>query len=230
MAKKNNSLIILAIVITALITGLGVYIWQRNAVQTEKENLQKQIATLEEQVKTLEKQVDTLPKNPQGQVLARANEVLLLLHNKDLDKLAAYIHPDKGVRFSPYAYVDPQKDLIFTAEQIKKAFSDQKEYVWGNYDGTGDPIKLSFEGYFRKFIYDVEFINAREISYNHPLGKGNTINNAAEIYPNANIVEYHFPGIDPKYEGMDWRSLRLVLEEKNSNWYLVGIIHDQWTI
>ena len=230
MAKKNNSLIILAIVITALITGLGVYIWQRNAVQTEKENLQKQIATLEEQVKTLEKQVDTLPKNPQGQVLARANEVLLLLHNKDLDKLAAYIHPDKGVRFSPYAYIEPQKDLIFTAEQIKNAFSDQKEYTWGNYDGTGEPIKLTFKDYFHKFIYDAEFINAKEISYNHPLGKGNTINNAAEIYPNANIVEYHFPGIDPKYEGMDWRSLRLVFEEKDSNWYLVGIVHDQWTI
>jgi UDP-N-acetyl-2-amino-2-deoxyglucuronate dehydrogenase len=31
-------------------------------------------------------------------------------------------------------------------------------------------------------------------------------------------------------EGMDWRSLRLVFEKKNDIWYLVGIIHDQWTI
>jgi (p)ppGpp synthase/HD superfamily hydrolase len=29
---------------------------------------------------------------------------------------------------------------------------------------------------------------------------------------------------------MDWRSLRLVFEKKNDIWYLVGIIHDQWTI
>ena len=43
-------------------------------------------------------------------------------------------------------------------------------------------------------------------------------------------MEYHFPGIDPKFEGMDWRSLRLVFEQKNCTWYLVGIIHAQWTI
>jgi (p)ppGpp synthase/HD superfamily hydrolase len=44
------------------------------------------------------------------------------------------------------------------------------------------------------------------------------------------MVEYHFSGFDPKYEGMDWRSLRLVFEEKDNIWHLVGIIHDQWTI
>jgi hypothetical protein len=29
---------------------------------------------------------------------------------------------------------------------------------------------------------------------------------------------------------MDWRSLRLVFEEQGGSWYLVGIVHDQWTI
>jgi (p)ppGpp synthase/HD superfamily hydrolase len=29
---------------------------------------------------------------------------------------------------------------------------------------------------------------------------------------------------------MDWRSLRLVFEKKDDIWYIVGIIHDQWTI
>jgi hypothetical protein len=29
---------------------------------------------------------------------------------------------------------------------------------------------------------------------------------------------------------MDWQSLRLVFEETAGNWYLVGIVHDQWTI
>jgi len=43
-------------------------------------------------------------------------------------------------------------------------------------------------------------------------------------------VEYHFPGFDKKYEGMDWASLRLVLIEAKDGWKLVGIVHDQWTI
>jgi len=27
------------------------------------------------------------------------------------------------------------------------------------------------------------------------------------------VVEYHFPGIDPQYGGLDWRSLRLVFQQ-----------------
>jgi hypothetical protein len=43
-------------------------------------------------------------------------------------------------------------------------------------------------------------------------------------------VEYHFSGFDKKFEGMDWASLKLVFENSNNEWYLVGIVHDQWTI
>ena len=32
------------------------------------------------------------------------------------------------------------------------------------------------------------------------------------------------------FDGMDWKSLRLVFQEKDNIWYLVGIIHDGWTI
>jgi hypothetical protein len=59
---------------------------------------------------------------------------------------------------------------------------------------------------------------------------GNSIDNSQEYYPGARIVEYYFPGFDPQYAGMDWRSIRLVFMEENNIWYLVGIIHDQWTI
>ncbi len=61
------------------------------------------------------------------------------------------------------------------------------------------------------------------------IGRSNTSNNNFEIYSNAIIVEFHFSGFDSKYEGMDWESLRLVFEEKDGTWYLIGIIHDQWT-
>ncbi len=119
---------------------------------------------------------------------------------------------------------------IFPASQVLNFLPDKKVYTWGIYDGSGLPINLTSAEYYNKFIYDVDFINAPEISYNRIIGKGSTINNAFEIYPNTIIVEYHFSGFDPKYEGMDWRSLRLVFEEKDTVWYLIGIIHDQWTI
>jgi len=160
----------------------------------------------------------------------RAMSVLKAIKNYDIDKLADAVHPDKGVRFSPYGYVDVENNLVFTAEEVKKLADDPKKYLWGYYDGSGEPISLSFSDYHKKFIYDVDFVNAEEIGYNKTLGHGNSLNNSFEVYKNSIIVEYYFSGFDPQYEGMDWRSLRLVFEKKNDIWYLVGIIHDQWTI
>jgi hypothetical protein len=160
----------------------------------------------------------------------RAIDVLTAIKNYDLEKLADAIHPDKGVRFSPYGFVDVDNDLVFTADEVKNLASDSKIYLWGHYDGSGDPIELNFQDYYKKFIYDVDFINAEKTGYNQVLGHGNALNNSFEVYKNSIIVEYHFSGIDPKYEGMDWRSLRLAFEKKNDVWYLVGVIHDQWTI
>jgi len=160
----------------------------------------------------------------------RSREVLTAIAERDFEKLAGAVHPEKGVRFSPYGYVDTERDLVFTAEQISKMASDTRKYVWGSYDGSGEPIELTFSEYFSRFVYDVAFTEAEQVGYNRILGQGNSLNNSFEVYKNAIIVEYHFPGIDPQYEGMDWRSLRLVFEKSGDTWYLAGIIHDQWTI
>jgi len=160
----------------------------------------------------------------------RARSVLTAISQRDYEKLSEAVHPEKGVRFTPYGYVDTEKDLVFSAEQIRNMASDTKKYVWGSYDGSGEPIELTFSEYFSRFIYDVAFTEAEKVGYNKILGQGNSLNNSFEVYRNAIIVEYHFPGIDPQYEGMDWRSLRLVFEKSGDTWYLVGVIHDQWTI
>lgn len=161
---------------------------------------------------------------------AKAKEVITAIKEKDMEKLSSLAHPEKGIRFSPYAYVNTKQDKVFAAADIKTLAGSPAKYTWGNYDGSGEPIELTFDEYYAKFIYDLDFANAKEIAWNQTLGKGNTTNNSAEVYPDAAIIEYHFPGIDPTLEGIDWRSLRLVLEQKDGAWYLVGIIHDQWTI
>lgn len=44
------------------------------------------------------------------------------------------------------------------------------------------------------------------------------------------VVEYYLPGENPDYGGLDWQSLRLVFQHKEGAWYLVGVIHDEWTV
>ncbi len=163
-----------------------------------------------------------------AQVLAKSKQVLRALKNKDAQTLATYVHPTKGVRFSPYGNVDMQKDLTFRRKDVVKIYT-LPAYVWGQADGSGDDIKLNFGGYYKKFVYDKDFARAPKVSYNRIVKQGNTMVNVAEAYPNGKFVEYHFPG-KKKNDGIDWKSLRLVFEKSGKSWYLVGISHDQWTI
>ncbi len=169
-------------------------------------------------------------------IAARAAQIIMILKDGDLEALAERVHPEKGVRFSPYTYVravpgaPEEEDLVFRAAQIPGLASDPTVYHWGRFDGSGEPIDLTFAGYYDRFIYDANFAAPDIIGFAETIGRGNTINNISDVYPQAVTVEYHFEGIDPQYAGLDWRSLRLVLEELNGTWYLVGIVHDEWTI
>jgi len=158
-----------------------------------------------------------------------SSAAILALKNKDMKTLAA-MAGEKGVRFSPYSYIDLEKDVVLEPIVLENAYILSRTFVWGSYDGSGEPIDLPFAQYFDKFVYDKDFMNAPDVKFNEIIGTGNTINNIIEAYPDAEFAEYHFTGFDAQYEGMDWESLRLVFEKKDGNYYLVGIIHDGWTI
>lgn len=159
-----------------------------------------------------------------------ADEIIQALSAKDAERIAEYVHPEKGVRFTPYTYVNKKKDIVFARDDVRNFFADQNHYLWGCYDGTGDEINLTPEEYYNEFIYSADFINAVEIGYNEVLSSGNMLENQFAVYENPLVVEYYFPGFNPDFMGMDWRSLRLVFEEYEEDWKLTGIIHNQWTI
>jgi hypothetical protein len=159
---------------------------------------------------------------------ALAQRIVEALAKRDLEVLAAVAHPS-GLRFSPYAYLD-ESDVVLRPAELEGALSDPTIRHWGAYDGSGDPIELSFADYFARFVYDVDFAKAPKVAVNEMLGSGNTISNLTEIYPDATFVEFHFPRFDPDAAGMDWRSLRLVLVPHDGRLRLAAIVHDQWTI
>jgi uncharacterized protein YgiM (DUF1202 family) len=164
------------------------------------------------------------------EIAERAKAIVSALEDKDLPALAALVHPTKGLRFSPYAYVRLDQDVLLTAAEIAALPGSQDVLRWGRYDGTGDPIDLTVDEYWDRFVYDVDFAKPDVVGYNEAIGRGNTIDNHAEAYPEAFMVEHYLSGFDPQFEGLDWRGLRLVLEKVDDTWYLVGLIHDEWTI
>jgi len=158
-----------------------------------------------------------------------AAQVINALAVKDMAALVEIVHPEMGLRFSPYGFVREEHQVFMPGELASLVGSDQV-YTWGAYDGTGDPIELTFDDYYQEFVYSSNFTNPEQMAVNERLGQGNTINNIGEFYPGSSFVEYHFSAFDEEYEGMDWESLRLVFVEEDGSWWLVGIVHDEWTI
>lgn len=162
------------------------------------------------------------------ELMDESAQVMHALANKDLESLAGFVHPEMGVRFSPYAYVQ-EDQLVFFPDELPNLAGSDVVYTWGVYDGRGNPIDLTFDGYFEEFVYSSDFARPEQMAVNERISQGNSIDNIAEFYPGSSFVEYHFSGFDPQYEGMDWQSLRLVFVWEGDAWRLVGIVHDQWT-
>lgn len=160
-----------------------------------------------------------------------ADSILGFIKRKEAYKLARFMHSEWGVRFSPYGYVDTTSDIRIEGEKHMRDLEATGERIlWGSYDGSGDSIFLDLPTYLDRFVYDADFLNAERIEINAFIGGGNSLNNLLEVYPDCDFIEYHFSGFDEKYGGMDWRSLRLVFRTERDRVYLIGIVHDEWTI
>jgi hypothetical protein len=165
------------------------------------------------------------PAEARGVIAARAAQVMLAIKQGDMRRLSTFVHPRKGVRFSPYVYVGPE-DRIFYRQAVRNFATDRRRYLWGEMDESERKIRLTPGQYFKQFVYDRDFLSAKEVNYNTQKQRGNTISNVMETYPRAVAVEYYLPGTDDELYGALW----LVFERAGPEWYLVGIVRDTWTI
>ena len=156
-----------------------------------------------------------------------ATDLVSSLKSRDLDRIASVVHPDKGVRISPYAFVDIETDQMFSNDAVRALRSNADRINWGRYDGSGDVMELTFDQYYEKFLFSHDFTNAVYHSLDAAIGRGNTFNNSSEVYSTARMIEYHFPATSA--ESFDWASLRIFLELHEGAWKLVGLVNSQWT-
>ncbi|OMF97590.1 hypothetical protein BK144_02855 [Paenibacillus sp. FSL R7-0273] len=161
-------------------------------------------------------------------VMSIAETTVSALKNQDFKVLQQLAHPQKGVRFSPYANIDVKRDILLSGTEIGNGFNNAGIYEWGAYDGTGDPIRLTFKKYYERFIFNRDYSKPDKVSYNQIVQTGNVSSNIEAAYPGSSFVEYSFSkGADGNDLG--WSSLRLVYEKYKGCWYLSGIVHDEWT-
>lgn len=163
------------------------------------------------------------------ETLKKLNEAIIQsLKDKNYKSFAEYIHPEIGVRFSMYAFVNPEQDKKFSKTDFEKYQPSKTIFTWGMLDGSGDLYKATINDYLGKWVYSKDFATG-QVSLNEFQGSGNSLNNLKKIYPNADFTENFLKGSEAN-SGMDWKCLRLVFEESQGKYYLVAVINDQWTI
>ncbi len=158
---------------------------------------------------------------------SRAAAVAQVLASRDFEALASFVHPEKGLRFSPYLSMR-ESDRLVAMKMVSRLFDDRASYHWGMADASGLSLSMSFADYFSRFVWDRDFLHAPQVTVNRRAGLGTGLDNTRVFYPDGEFVEYHFP---PTQEGaLDWASLRLVFVKFHGAYFLVAIAHDGWTI
>ena len=170
------------------------------------------------------------PAAAKQQIGIRAQAVLKALAHRHFAELASYVDPVKGLRFSPYAASDT--DVVLTRDDLNSRAKLGRVRHWGDYDGSGEPIRMSFIKYYRRFVYDRDYLRAPQIGYDQFLGPEEADEyerNYDDVYPHSIFVDYYIPrGLDT--DERPWSSLILVFQQSDGEWYLVGVIHDEWTV
>lgn len=173
---------------------------------------------------------DESTESKKALILQQSKQIQSYLAQGEYEKITPFIHPNKGLRFSMYAYVRPESDKVFSREQFDTYLKQSRiKFTWGQTDGKGDLYITPLPDYLTSWVKAKDFDDIKA-TYNSFQGSGNSINNLQETYPNADFVEFYNPGFNPEYQGMDWRALRLVFEEYQGKYYLIALINDQWTV
>lgn len=149
-----------------------------------------------------------------------------LLKNYNIPELVKYIHPDMDLIYSPYGFI--REPVKFSALDLINASISDSVYLWGFYDGSGDSILMTFPEYHKDFVFCNEFSRHIDTAINRPGNPSNSLDNFLEIFPEGGYVDFYVKGTE-EYGFLDWRSLRLGFVKKGRKWYLVAIIHDEWT-
>jgi|SRR5688572_3061149 len=162
-------------------------------------------------------------------LLKISSEILKTIKKRDYYKLASYVHPDYRILFSPYGYIDTIDSKVFSPTQLKQLAKNNKRINWNSSWDAEDTELLTIDQYFKKYVYDVDFLNAPVKSINEFRSRGTDLNNIKEVYPECDVVEFYFPGFEEKFGGLDFRGLRMVFKLHDKKFYIVAIVHDEWT-
>ena len=168
----------------------------------------------------------------ENELLSRAMLALHYMKYGEYAQLAAIVHPDKGLRMSPFAYFEDSGILLSAG--ILRSLRPGDVINFGYVDLSGEEIVLTLHGFLGGMFDNRDFINAPQIGVNTVFQNSISVMNIDKYYPAASFIEFYFPSTDVEPDGTDWsndwESVRLVFEKAGGQWMLVGVTKDGWEI
>ncbi|MCC8182020.1 MAG: hypothetical protein LIO45_03430 [Clostridiales bacterium] len=152
-----------------------------------------------------------------------AIETAEVIQSGDYETLAEYVHPEKGVTFTPNTTVDTASNLTFLPDELIQACGSDTAYLWGTSTDTAAPINLTVADYFAVYVWERDYLASLRISVDSSQVAGNGLENVSEMYPDARYVEFYATDGES-----NWSTLKLVFEWDSGAWYLVGVVHSGW--
>lgn len=162
------------------------------------------------------------------ELIDQAYNALSCIKTGDYAALSQLVHPEYGIYFSPYSNINLTSNQWFSPDMLAQIDRSDETFVWGVYDGSGEPIFMTVNEYFARFVYDRSFSSAPIITVDRIAKSGNTLENTVEIFPGCRFVDFYIPASDE--QSIDWSLLRLVYEEYGNELYLVAIVHSEYTV
>lgn len=162
-------------------------------------------------------------------------EELALVHLRCLARLDFEcndsINEGGKVLFAPYTSFDEASMQRLSFLELWELHAQDSLLNWGEFDGTGEPIEMTAQRYFQRFVFDVNYLDSLvEINSVVLPMRGNSISALEQLFPEGEFVEFYSPPKNPELMGMDWRSLIIVFQQIENQLRLVALVHNEWRI
>ncbi len=187
----------------------------KNRISNDEKWIHVNFDTRSGWINTLYIKCKYLPQTAQQLISEIAKKTIDSIKNQDWKKLAALVHPEKGVRFSPTLLVDMKKHQVIKANKIHTEYYSPFKKTWGVNKKKGTNIWMTFADYAEQYVRDYQYWDTSSIKFNQFSHTAKHPSNLERMYPHSIIVEYR---------GKTTTSnLYLIFEESEFEWHVVAI-------
>ena len=160
-----------------------------------------------------------------------STDTIKAIKNKDMKKLSTLIDQKKGLMISLSPFIEKESFIKFTNATLLNLNLEKNKKVkinWGIDDATGEPDKLTFTEFYKKYLFPVDYLGKGiEVNYNTIPLRSTSAHNFKDYFKSGIPVEYHFKGTE-KNANLDWCSLILIYEKTNDILNLSAILVEHW--